>query len=848
MSWLLIMLKAVWVCSVTLCFISCSDAANNRTAGFLGDSARQDSGPLQNDISTDKALNRLVNRTALAVGNEHCLHSGVRIDRGKDANGNSLLDTQEILETQFLCNPSTENPRKHFNRLASFAVCGQLGSDCDTDTVTAAEIVAVSADGMTLVYTDGPASQLGFVDITAPANPVGLGALAMGGEPTSVAVKGGYALVGVNGSANYVDVAGSLVVVDIAAQKVVRSMDLGGQPDSIAVSPDGAYAAVVVENERDEGLDAGTPPQAPAGYLVVVNTQGPVSGWHTTEVDLTGLATLYPGDPEPEYVDINRLNRAVVTLQENNHIVLVDLPSAQVVEHFSAGTVSLTQIDTEEELPALISLNSNQSHVLREPDGVAWIDNHYFATADEGDLSGGGRTFTVFNLAGEVVYSSGLSLEHGAVRFGHYPDSRSGNKGGEPENVEVGIFDGHRYMFVNAERANLIFVYDAADPTNPVYRQALPTARGPEGVLAIPARNLLIAASEVDSRPGNSRSTLNIYGYTDSPPEYPTLVSVNRADDTPIPWGAISGLAASPTDDNILYAVDDSYFQRNRIFVIDVAEFPAKIIREIPITDTNSVFSAIPTVALAEANLAPSNDARRAVFDSADLALLINGDKTLNIDPEGIAVASDGGFWLASEGSGTSGDAEQPINALNWLFKIDSNGVIEQVFTLPDTLNAQQQRFGFEGVTEYQGKVYVAMQRPWSREKGARIAVLDPMKNTWEFYFYPLQGAARGWLGLSAITSLGNGQFLVLERDNQAGPDAKIKRLYGFNLTGLNDGDTVTKTLVRDLLPELKAPGGLIYEKIEGLTVTKGGQVYTVNDNDGVKGNSGETQLLKLGL
>ena len=29
------------------------------------------------------------------------------------------------------------------------------------------------------------------------------------------------------------------------------TIDLGGQPDSIAVSPDGKYAAVVIENERD---------------------------------------------------------------------------------------------------------------------------------------------------------------------------------------------------------------------------------------------------------------------------------------------------------------------------------------------------------------------------------------------------------------------------------------------------------------------------------------------------------------------------------------------------------------------------------------------------------------------
>ena len=36
-------------------------------------------------------------------------------------------------------------------------------------------------------------------------------------------------------------------------------------------------------------------------------------------------------------------------MQENNAIVLVDLPSLTVVNNFTAGTFDLTMIDTEEE-------------------------------------------------------------------------------------------------------------------------------------------------------------------------------------------------------------------------------------------------------------------------------------------------------------------------------------------------------------------------------------------------------------------------------------------------------------------------------------------------------------------
>src|SRR5919106_5102279 len=45
----------------------------------------------------------------------------------------------------------------------------------------------------------------------------------------------------------------------------------------------------------------------------------------------------------------NRRNVAAVTLQENNHIVLVHLPTAKVVRDFSAGAVDLRNVDVEDD-------------------------------------------------------------------------------------------------------------------------------------------------------------------------------------------------------------------------------------------------------------------------------------------------------------------------------------------------------------------------------------------------------------------------------------------------------------------------------------------------------------------
>lgn len=823
---------ALWVALAG--FAGCSsDDGRNGTNGTDGDDGAA-------------GLNSLLQQTALSAGDAYCTKGGVRIDSGVDANANGRLDPAEMSAASYLCNPSFPNTSKNFNRLATFAACAQ-GDACGTDAATATEIVAASSDGMTLIYTDSPGERVGFVDITNPAAPAALGTLSLTGEPTSVAVKGEVALVGIDTSADFVNPSGALVVVNVATRTIVHSIDMGGQPDAIAVSPDGNYAVVIIENQRDEDLGEGVPPQLPAGYLMVVSLTGAPTTWSATQVALTGLAELYPTDPEPEYVDINSDNMAVVTLQENNHLVLVDLTTATVTNHFSAGSVSLTAIDTEEEDPALVSLTGSQADIPREPDGVAWINNRYFATADEGDLDGGSRTFTVFNTAGEVVFTSGRELDHLAVRAGHYPDGRSGNKGNEPENIEVGVYGGDRYLFIASERASLVLVYDVADPANPIYRQTLPAALGPEGLLALPARNLLIAASEEDSRGDGFRAALNIYNYVAAPAAYPTLVSVDRIDGTPIPWSAMSGLAADPVHAHRLYAVDDSFYQQNRIFTLDMATRPARIVAETYIVDSADVFAGFPAVDLADATVASNHATRANVFDEADLALLINADKTVNIDPEGVALASDGGFWVASEGAGTVGEAARPVMSLNWVFKTSAAGDIEQVFTLPDSLNASQVRFGFEGITEADGLVYVAMQRAWGMDAGPRIAVLNPADGSWVTYIYPLESATRGWVGLSDITALGDGQFLVLERDNQAGPDAVVKRLYRIDLTGLADGATVTKTLARDLLPALIAEGGLPPEKIEGLAMTAAGEVIIINDNDGVDDNSGETLLLNLG-
>lgn len=204
--------------------------------------------------------------------------------------------------------PTTAN--LFFNRVATFPVCRQIDDNCNVDDETASEIIYASKDGNTLVYTDSARGVVGFIDITDPTDPKPAGVVDVGGEPTSTGVLGPYAIVCVNTSPNYTEPSGIFHVIDIASQTVLRTGDLGGQPDAVAISPDESFVVIVVENERDEDFNEGLLPQFPPGFVVIMDVSSEnVDDWSISTVNMTGLeGALYPEDPEPEYVAINENN------------------------------------------------------------------------------------------------------------------------------------------------------------------------------------------------------------------------------------------------------------------------------------------------------------------------------------------------------------------------------------------------------------------------------------------------------------------------------------------------------------------------------------------------------------
>lgn len=702
-----------------------------------------------------------------------------------------------------------------FQRVSTFPA--YLNSSRNEEAV--AEISTISPDGKTVIYSDAAGQRIGFVDLRDPANPKPLGTVAVPGEPTSVYATGDKILVCVDQTDGaFTNPKGSMLVFDLTSRELLRTIDLGGQPDSIDVSPDGAWAAIAIENQRDEeftpeGLGEGDLPQPPAGFLASIDLRGDVADWRVRRTELTGLdGMVAPTDPEPEYVKFSPDgSRVALTLQENNHVAIIDPRRQKVLNHFSAGTATVDGVDTRKD--GVIDPTGSIT-APREPDSIGWVDGHHVATANEGDWKGGTRGWTIFDSrTGKVTWDAGNSLEQQVIANGHWPEGRAAKKGVEPEGLAVATYNGRRYAFVGSERANVVAVYDVTRPSKPRYLQMLASTNGPEGLLPVPSRNLLVVSSEVDEAENNIRATVQTYQFSrKARPAYPQVTATDG-----IAWGALGALSADPTKPGRLWSATDAAYKDTRILGIEANRSkgkgkkakPAQITREIAVT----------------------KDGKQASYDV-----------------EGLWLKRDrSGFWLGVEG------AKGPENKL---VETDAKGAVVREVTLPEGYAAKLGKQGIEGVTGTRdGKVlYVAMQREAKGEQVTRIGRYDVTTGQWTFYGYQLEATdVKGdWIGLSEIHLVDDQTLAVIERDKLNGPDARIKRIYTVEIDGKGAADgqelpLLTKKLAVDVLPHLQSTKGWTQEKLEGMTVDARGDLYVVTDNDGVDDANGETVLLNLG-
>lgn len=120
----------------------------------------------------------------------------------------------------------------------------------------------------------------------------------------------------------------------------------------------------------------------------------------------------------------------------------------------------------------------------------------------------GGRSFSIWNTSGKLVYDSGNELTLRTYNLGSYPDNNSNEKGIEPKSIKVFTSEDQNFAAIGLEGNGDVLIYNITDVYNPLFVQRLINT-SPEDLLVIDAddspneKTLLIVS--------NKNSTLNIY-------------------------------------------------------------------------------------------------------------------------------------------------------------------------------------------------------------------------------------------------------------------------------------------------------------------------------------------------
>ncbi len=307
------------------------------------------------------------------------------------------------------------------------------------------------------------------------------------------------------------------------APGVLRAPSLDFEPEYIAVSPDSSRAMVTLQ-------------EANAVALLDLNTSVFTEVVPLGEKDFSSLLADFsdrdaPGGSSGQILPLAGqpvyglyLPDAISAFQAQGQTYYVMANEGDDRDDFQTETVRVgsgSYVLDPENFPNAAELKSNDRlgrlNVSNAPglrgdaDGDGDIDRI---------LAYGGRSISIRDAAGNLVYDSGDLIERLMAELGTpwWDDSRSDNKGAEPEGVVIGEIEGRLYAFAGLERARGVMVFDITNPAQ-VTRAgfvSLPTDLNPEGLTFVPKAQsptgepLLAVTNETS----NTLSLFNVGRYT----------------------------------------------------------------------------------------------------------------------------------------------------------------------------------------------------------------------------------------------------------------------------------------------------------------------------------------------
>jgi YVTN family beta-propeller protein len=350
----------------------------------------------------------------------------------------------------------------------------------------------------------------------------------------------------------------------------INDIQVGSLPDMLTFTHDGSKLLVANEATPNVyGARIGTTiprnyaPAAndPAGTVSIIDmeTRQVVAtlGFGSAPTSGSNIRTNTGMDFEPEYITVTQDGTAAyVTLQEGNAIGVIDLTTNTVMQVIGLGAKDFSQAGNEidplndSSVPAVFDTHTAKG--LYMPDSIAayqWLGETYLVMANEGDFreddgdrsaasgligtgltlsnlrisntdstatslyAAGGRSFSIRDKVGNLVYDSGSFLDRTADAMGIYDDGRSRDKGVEPEGVALMEIAGRTYAFITLERTltAAVAVFDVTNPNEVSFVSMIvtPGDLSPEAVAAYKykGQDFIAIANEVPPPTGGFSNT-----------------------------------------------------------------------------------------------------------------------------------------------------------------------------------------------------------------------------------------------------------------------------------------------------------------------------------------------------
>ena len=326
-----------------------------------------------------------------------------------------------------------------------------------------------------------------------------LGEATVGANPDMVAITpdGAFAVVANEGepSADYtVDPPGSVSIVDLGdfSVRTVGFESLDARPAPVGMhqaAPHGTLLSVDVEPEyvaiSGDSRTAWVTLQE-ANAIAIIDLRA------ATLTDVVGLPrkgmAALPFDASDKDGGIHLVPWPVQLLLQPDAIAWFEHGGADYLVTANEGDARDYPGYSEEVRCADLRLDPGafpHAAELQAPDklGRLKVSRAVGDTDGDGDhdevVAFGGRSLSIWTGAGELVWDSGVELETrmaslDPARFNSQGtvssfDSRSDDKGSEPEGVAIGVVGGRRFAFIGLERTGGFYAYDVTNPRAPFF-------------------------------------------------------------------------------------------------------------------------------------------------------------------------------------------------------------------------------------------------------------------------------------------------------------------------------------------------------------------------------------------